>query len=148
METFIFHHWWCSIRITSIAVILFSFYLFLNFYVYATIWKYYPTFSILNNSINWNDNKLVFYARLGFCGQRSSAHLPLGMAHLKGLVFTFDGKNQRQWNATCNIKWPSHRHVHTHWTKWKHWNLHDLWEKQDHWKFHPTFTWWFMDLIF
>ncbi len=29
-----------------------------------------------------------------------SVHLPLHMAHLKGLVFIFNGKNQRQWDAT------------------------------------------------
>jgi hypothetical protein len=26
------------------------------------------------------------------------------MACLKGLAFTFDGKNQRQWGVTCNIE--------------------------------------------
>jgi hypothetical protein len=30
-------------------------------------------------------------------GRGSSAHLPLHTAHLKGLVFTFDGKNKKQW---------------------------------------------------
>jgi len=45
-------------------------------------------------------------------GQGSSAHLPLGMARLKGLAFTFDGKNQRQWGVTCNIGQPSHHHVY------------------------------------
>ncbi len=42
--------------------VLFSFYLFLSFYVHVTISKFHPTFSILNNVISWNDNKLVFYA--------------------------------------------------------------------------------------
>ncbi len=48
--------------------VLFSFYLFLSFYVRATISKFHPTFSIVNNVISWNDNKLVFYAWLGSCG--------------------------------------------------------------------------------
>ncbi len=48
--------------------VLFSFYLFLSFYVHATISKFHPTFSIINNVINWNDNKLLFYALLGLCG--------------------------------------------------------------------------------
>jgi hypothetical protein len=39
--------------------VLFSFYLFLNFYVHATISKCHPTFSIVNNVSSWN-NKLVF----------------------------------------------------------------------------------------
>jgi hypothetical protein len=42
--------------------VLFSFYLSLNFYVHATISKFHPTSSIVNNVISWNDNKLIFYA--------------------------------------------------------------------------------------
>jgi len=30
-------------------------------------------------------------------GRGLSAHLPLHMARFKSFVFTFDGKNQRQW---------------------------------------------------
>jgi hypothetical protein len=48
--------------------VLFSFYLFFSLYVHVAISKFYPTFSILNNVICWNDNKLVFYAWLGLCG--------------------------------------------------------------------------------
>ncbi len=59
----------------------------------------------------------------------------------------FNGKNQGQWGVTWNIRWPSHHHVHAHWTRWKHLNFHDSWEKQGHWKFHPTFAQWFMDSI-
>ncbi len=47
--------------------VLFSFYLFLSFYVHATISKFHPTFSIVHNVISWNDNELVFYAWLGLC---------------------------------------------------------------------------------
>jgi hypothetical protein len=36
------------------------------------------------------------------------------MAHFKGLVLLLNGKNQRQWGATCNIGQPSHCHVHGH----------------------------------
>jgi hypothetical protein len=86
---------------------------------------------------------LIFYAWLGL-----SAHLPFCVAHLKGLALMFDGKNKKQWSVTCNIGWPSHHHVHAHWTKWKHWSFHDSWEKQDHWKLPPTFTQWFMDSTF
>jgi hypothetical protein len=49
--------------------------------------------------------------------EKTNAHLPLRMAHLKGLVRMFDGKNVRQWHAMCNIGQPSHCHVHAHLTK-------------------------------
>jgi hypothetical protein len=55
-------------KLWALQWILFSFYLFLNFYVHATILKFHPTFSIVNNVISWNGNKLVFYAWLGLCG--------------------------------------------------------------------------------
>jgi len=42
---------------------------------------------------------------------RSNVHLLLHMAHFQSLTFTFDGKNQGQWGATCNIAWPSHHHL-------------------------------------
>jgi hypothetical protein len=31
-----------------------------------------------------------------YVGRRSSAHLPLSVARLKGLALTFNGKNQKQ----------------------------------------------------
>jgi hypothetical protein len=55
-------------KLQALRWILFSFYLFLNFYVHATISKFHPTFSIVNNAINWNNNKLVFYVWLSLCG--------------------------------------------------------------------------------
>jgi hypothetical protein len=61
--------------------ILFSFYLFSSFYVHATISKFHLTFSIINNVISWNDNKLVFYAWLGLCGARIKC--PFTFAHGK-----------------------------------------------------------------
>jgi hypothetical protein len=100
--------------------VLFSLYLSLNFYVHATISKFHYTFFIINNVISWNYNKLIFYAWLRLCGVRINC--PFIFAHntsYKGLVLMFDGKNQRQWGATCNIGWLSHRHVHAHWTRWK-----------------------------
>ncbi len=148
METFMFHHWWCSTELWTLQRVLFLLYLSLNFYVHATISKFHRTIFIVNNFISWNNNKLVFYAWLILCGVR--INYPFTFAHgmsYKGLVLMFDGKNQRQWGATCNIEWLSHCHVHAHWTMWKHWSLHDSWEKQYHWKFHPTFTWWFMDSV-
>ncbi len=72
---------------------------------------------------------------------------PLHMACLKSLVLMFHGKNQKQWGAMHNIGWPSHCHVHAHWTMWKHWSLHGLWDKQYHWMFHTSFTRWFMNLV-
>jgi hypothetical protein len=36
------------------------------------------------------------------------------MARFKGLAFTFDGKNKKQWGVTCNIGRPSHHHVHAY----------------------------------
>ncbi len=135
-----FHCWWCSTKVKNIVVTFIFILPFLSFYVHATISKFHPTFFIVNNVISWNDNKLVFYAWLGLCGVTIKCPFTL--------VLTFDGKNQKHWSVMCNIGWPSHHHVHAHWTKWKHWSLHDSWEKQDHWKLHPTFTRWFMDLIF
>ncbi len=73
---------------------------------------------------------------------------PLRVALLKGLLLMFDWKNSKTMKCDVHIGWPSHHHVHAHWTKWKHWSFHDSWEKQNHWKFHPTFIWWFMDSIF
>ncbi len=55
-------------ELKALRWVLFSFYLFLSFYVHATISKFHPTFSIVNNVISWNDNKLIFYAWLGLCG--------------------------------------------------------------------------------
>jgi hypothetical protein len=55
-------------KLRALRWILFSFYLFLSFYVHATISKFHATFSIVNNVISWNDNELVFYAWLGLCG--------------------------------------------------------------------------------
>ncbi len=43
-------------ELRTLQWVLFSIYLFLNFYVNATISKFHPTFSILNNFISWNDN--------------------------------------------------------------------------------------------
>lgn len=37
-------------------------------------------------------------------GQRLSAYLLLCMAYFEGLAFTFDGENQGQWGASCNIE--------------------------------------------
>jgi hypothetical protein len=51
----------------------------LNFYVHATISKFHPTFSIVNNVINWNDNILVFNAWLGLCG--AMIKCPFTFAH-------------------------------------------------------------------
>jgi hypothetical protein len=59
--------------------VLLSFYLFLNFYVHATISKCHPTLSIVNYVISWNDNKLVFYAWFGLCGVRIKC--PFTFAH-------------------------------------------------------------------
>jgi hypothetical protein len=39
-------------ELQTLRRVLFSFYLFLNFYVHATISKFHPTFSIVNNVIN------------------------------------------------------------------------------------------------
>ncbi len=125
--------------------VLFSFYLFLSFYVHVIISKFHPTFSIINNVISWNNNKLVFYAWLGLCGVRIKCPFTCTWHVLKAWHLRSMEKNKNQWSAMCNIGWPSHHHVHAHWTRWKHWSLHDSWEKQDHWKLHPTFAWGFMD---
>jgi hypothetical protein len=132
-------------KLWALQWILFSLYLFLNFNVYVTISNFHPTFSIVNNVINWNNDKFIFYAWLRLCGVRTKCS-PLHMACLKSLVLTFDRKNQRQWGAMRNIGWPSHCHVHAHWTTWKHWSLHGSWDKQYHWMFHTSSTWWFMNL--
>jgi hypothetical protein len=48
--------------------------------------------------INW-----YFMHGYDCVGRGSSVHLPMDMACFKGLAFTFDGKNQRQWCVMCNI---------------------------------------------
>jgi hypothetical protein len=55
-------------ELRALRWVLFSFYLFLSFYIHVAISNFHPTFYILNNVINWNDNKLVFYAWLRLCG--------------------------------------------------------------------------------
>jgi hypothetical protein len=66
-------------ELQTLQWILFSFYFFFNFYVFATISKFHPTFSIVNDIINWNDNKLVFYAQLELCGVKTTC--PFTFAH-------------------------------------------------------------------
>jgi hypothetical protein len=39
-------------KLRALWLVLFSFYLFLNFYVHVAISKFHPTFSILNNVIS------------------------------------------------------------------------------------------------
>ncbi len=80
----------------------------------------------------WGDNQMPIY----LCAW----HI-LKVWHLHSMEKIKDNEMWRE------IGWPSHHHIHAHWTKWKHWSLHDSWEKQGHWKLHPTFVWWFMDSI-
>ncbi len=60
--------WWCFTKIMNIAVSFIFILPFLSFYIHVAISKFHPTFSIVNNIISWNDNKLIFYAWLGLCG--------------------------------------------------------------------------------
>jgi hypothetical protein len=68
METFMFQCWWCSTKVTSIAVSFIFIPRFFKLLCTCSYFKFHPTFSILNNFITWNDNKLVFYAWLRLCG--------------------------------------------------------------------------------
>ncbi len=43
------------------------------------------------------------YGQQDGVAQGSNAYLLLCMTCFEGLAFTFDGKNQTQWGASCNI---------------------------------------------
>jgi hypothetical protein len=73
-----FHCWWCCIRIMSIAV-NFIFIFFWELLCTCNHFKISSTFSIVDNFINWNNNKLVFYAWLKWCGMRIK--YPFTFAH-------------------------------------------------------------------
>jgi hypothetical protein len=79
MLTFIFHDWWCSTRVMSIAVSFIFILPFLSFYLHATISNFHSTFSILNNVISSNDNKFIYYAWLGLC--EAMIKCPFPFAH-------------------------------------------------------------------
>ncbi len=86
---------------------LLSFHLFLVVMYMEPFQNLIPHFPYVDNLINWNTNKLLFDVWLvGWCGARIIAYLLLCMACFEGLAFTFDGKNQGQWGASCNIGKP------------------------------------------